>query len=63
VQGDLPVKLLMQNLMNQTSVCFDTETTGIDALNAELVGLSFRGKKEKLFMFRFRKISKKLNIN
>jgi DNA polymerase-1 len=27
--------------MNQTSVCFDTETTGIDALNAELVGMSF----------------------
>ncbi|NNT71336.1 DNA polymerase I [Flavobacterium sp. IMCC34852] len=48
-QGDLPVKLLLQSLMNQTSVCFDTETTGIDALNAELVGLSFSFEKGKGF--------------
>ena len=41
VQGDLPVKLLLQNLLNQTSVCFDTETTGINTLHAEIVGLSF----------------------
>ncbi len=32
---------LMQLLMQQTVVCFDTETTGIDANNCELVGLSF----------------------
>ncbi|MCL9806477.1 DNA polymerase I [Flavobacterium amniphilum] len=49
VQGDLPVKLLIQNLMNQPSVCFDTETTGIDALNAELVGMSFSYEKGKGF--------------
>lgn len=49
VQGDLPVKLLLQNLLNQTSVCFDTETTGIDALNAELVGMSFSYEKGKGF--------------
>jgi DNA polymerase-1 len=48
-QGDLPVKLLLQSLMNQTPVCFDTETTGIDALNAELVGLSFSYEKGKGF--------------
>ncbi|RTY90053.1 DNA polymerase I [Flavobacterium sp. GT3R68] len=41
VQGDFAIKLLMQNLLKQTSVSFDTETTGIDALKAELVGLSF----------------------
>ena len=41
VQGDLGVKLLVQNLLNQASVCFDTETTGLDALNAELVGIAF----------------------
>ena len=45
IQGDLGVKLLMQNLMNQQSVCFDTETTGIDTLHAELVGLSFSYEK------------------
>lgn len=53
VQGDLPVKLLLQNLNNQTSVCFDTETTGIDALNAELVGMSFAYEKGKAFYVPF----------
>jgi len=53
VQGDLPVKLLMQNLLQQTSVCFDTETTGIDALNAELVGLALSWEKGKGFYIPF----------
>ena len=53
IQGDLPVRLLLQNLMNQTSVCFDTETTGIDALNAELVGISFSYEKGKAFYVPF----------
>lgn len=49
VQGDLPTKMFIQNLLNQTSVCFDTETTGIDALNSELVGMSFSWEKGKGF--------------
>jgi DNA polymerase-1 len=49
VQGELPTKLFIQNLMNQTSVCFDTETTGIDTLHAELVGMSFSYEKGKAF--------------
>mgnify|MGYP000663078531 CR=1 FL=1 len=53
IQGDLPVKLLLQNLLKQTSVCFDTETTGIDALNAELVGMSFSFEKGKGFYVPF----------
>ena len=53
VQGDLGVKLFIQNLMKQTSVCFDTETTGIDALNAELVGISFAWEKGKAFYVPF----------
>jgi DNA polymerase-1 len=53
IQGDLPVKLLLENLLNQTSVCFDTETTGIDALNAELVGMSFSFEKGKGFYVPF----------
>ena len=53
IQGDLPVKLLLQNLLGQTSVCFDTETTGLDALNAELVGLSFSFEKGKGFYVPF----------
>ena len=47
VEGDLGIKLLLQNLQKQTSVCFDTETTGLDALNAELVGISFSYEKGK----------------
>ena len=53
VQGDLPVKLLLKNLMAQHSVCFDTETTGIDALNAELVGISFSYESGKGFYVPF----------
>lgn len=47
IQGDLGVKLLLQNLLKQESVCFDTETTGLDALHAELVGISFSFEKGK----------------
>ena len=47
IEGDLGIKLLLQNLQKQTSVCFDTETTSLDALNAELVGISFSYEKGK----------------
>ncbi|PIF32765.1 DNA polymerase I [Flavobacterium sp. 9] len=53
IQGDLGIKLLLQNLQNQTSVCFDTETTGLDALHAELVGMSFSYEKGKAFYVPF----------
>jgi DNA polymerase-1 len=53
IQGDLGTKLFLQNLLNQTSVCFDTETTGIDALNAELVGMSFSWQKGEAFYVPF----------
>ena len=53
IQGDLGMKLLLQNLQNQASVCFDTETTGLDALHAELVGISFSYEKGKGFYVPF----------
>ncbi len=53
VHGELGTKLFLQSLMNQTSVCFDTETTGIDALNAELVGMSFSWSKGEAFYVPF----------
>ena len=34
-------KLLLRNLMKQTSVCFDTETTGLKALEVEVIGIAF----------------------
>jgi DNA polymerase-1 len=53
IQGDLAIKLLLQNLEKQNSVCFDTETTGLDALNAELVGIAFSYEKGKGFYVPF----------
>ncbi|WP_264560280.1 DNA polymerase I [Flavobacterium sp. N2270] len=53
IQGDLALKLLLQNLEKQKSVCFDTETTGLDALNAELVGIAFSYEKGKGFYIPF----------
>jgi len=34
-------KLLLEKLLQQSSVCFDTETTGLKALEVELIGISF----------------------
>ncbi|WP_430399989.1 DNA polymerase I [Flavobacterium sp.] len=53
VQGDLALKLLLQNLEKQSTVCFDTETTGLDALTAELVGIAFSYEKGKGFYVPF----------
>ena len=41
VQTDEELAALMGKLMQASEICFDTETTGIDANNVELVGLSF----------------------
>jgi len=41
VNNPLGVSLLIEKLLNQKSVSFDTETTSLDPLKAELVGVSF----------------------
>lgn len=38
-------KVLVDNLLKQKAVCFDTETTSLNELEAELVGMSFSYKK------------------
>ena len=38
-------KMLVENLMKQCAVCFDTETTSLNEMEAELVGMSFSYKK------------------
>lgn len=38
------IAALIKELLQQTEICFDTETTGIDANDAELVGMSFSYK-------------------
>jgi DNA polymerase-1 len=40
---------LAANLAKQASFCFDTETTGIDPIQAELVGMSFCWEKGKAY--------------
>ena len=44
VEGDAAIKKLVTELKKHAEICFDTETTGIDANDAELVGLSFSVK-------------------
>ena len=34
-------RLLLKKILSQKSVCFDTETTSLDSLQAELVGIAF----------------------
>ena len=41
VHTALGIDLLVQKLVQQSSVCFDTETTSLNALTAELVGIAF----------------------
>jgi DNA polymerase-1 len=41
IHTPLGVKLFVQQLLQQKSVCFDTETTSLKALEAELVGIAF----------------------
>jgi DNA polymerase-1 len=42
-------KELLEILLKQNQVCFDTETTDIDALHADLVGMSFSYKAREAF--------------
>jgi len=44
IQDDAGIKKLVALLKKYDEICFDTETTGIDANDAELVGLSFSVK-------------------
>ncbi len=45
VQSEEEIKKLVATLLLEKEICFDTETTNIDANEAELVGLSFSFKK------------------
>jgi len=44
IEDDKAIKKLVAELKKYDQICFDTETTGIDANDAELVGLSFSVK-------------------
>ncbi|MEN8123854.1 MAG: DNA polymerase I [Bacteroidota bacterium] len=47
VNSTIAQEFLLKNLLQQKSVCFDTETTGLNTLTAELVGISFSYEKGK----------------
>ncbi len=49
VEGDAAIQKLVTALKKYEEICFDTETTGIDANDAELVGLSFSVKPGEAF--------------
>jgi DNA polymerase-1 len=46
-------QLFIKRLMQQKSVCFDTETTSLDPLDAELVGIAFSWEPSKGFYLPF----------
>lgn len=49
VDDDEKIKALIETLATKTEICFDTETTGIDANDAELVGMSFSVKEHEAY--------------
>ncbi len=53
IEPGMALKLFIKKLMGQTSVCFDTETTGLNPLSAELVGISFSWETGKGFYIPF----------
>ena len=53
IASGMATKLFIKNLMNQSSVCFDTETTSINPLEAELVGIAFSWEAGKGFYLPF----------
>lgn len=53
INSAMAIKLFIQNLMKQKSVCFDTETTSIDPIVAQLVGIAFSWEASKGFYLPF----------
>ncbi len=53
IDSPLARKLFLKKLMQQTSVCFDTETTGLKALEVELIGIAFSFEKGKGYYVSF----------
>jgi DNA polymerase-1 len=38
---NMSIRILVDKMLKQSSVCFDTETTGLNTLDAQLVGIAF----------------------
>nr|HPH36037.1 DNA polymerase I [Sediminibacterium sp.] len=49
IETEEAIQALVLELMSKKEICFDTETTGTDANNVEIVGLSFSYEKNKAY--------------
>ena len=49
VETSIELESFVEKLLQQTEVCFDTETTSVNAMEAELVGLSFSWAEEEAY--------------
>lgn len=49
IQTEKEIDEMIEKLQHEKEICFDTETTGTDANNAELVGLSFSCKAHEAY--------------
>ena len=55
IDSPLSRKLFFKKLMQQPAVCFDTETSGLKALEVELIGIAFSYEVGKGYYVHFRK--------
>ncbi len=53
VQSDTEVESLLKTLKKANRICFDTETTGLNPIDAEIVGLAFSIKKGEAYYVPF----------
>jgi len=53
INQGLGFQLFLEQLNNQTAVCFDTETTSLNTLEAQLVGIAFSWEEKKGFYLPF----------
>ncbi|MGV6862675.1 MAG: DNA polymerase I [Putridiphycobacter sp.] len=56
-------KQVLDLILKQTSVCFDTETTGLDAIDAEIVGLALSFQKHSGFYIAINEGEEKAILN
>jgi DNA polymerase-1 len=53
IDSDEKCNELLTKLLKQKEICFDTETTDLETLNAEIVGLSFSFKEHEAYCIPF----------
>lgn len=62
IASGVATSLFIQKLLKQTSVCFDTETTGLEPMTAQLVGIAFSWDIGKGFYLPFPEDQKEAQI-